>query len=273
MMKRLVLTIAGVALATSVSLTACGKKEQQSAVIVPSPEATASKETEKPEPIPEPSSDRELYQQQVTSELQTLNSQIERLQIQVRQSDRLAREKLSKRIDALTKKMQLRSQLNAELENDMSELLQQLKQQSEPDVQLNDLLQKQALVQHKIKALLIADEQTWEETKFEVDETLATLKQSYEKFQPKPIATESIEPTPTNSNSTETESIEPTPTDSSSTEAESIEPTPTDSSSTELESVTPVPTDSSSTEAESIEPTPTDSSSTEPEVDNSAEQN
>ena len=100
MMKRLVLTIAGVALATSFSLTACGKKEQQSAVIVPSPEATASKETEKPEP----SSDRELYQQQVTSELQTLNSQIDRLQIQVRQSDRLAREKLSKRIDVLTKK-------------------------------------------------------------------------------------------------------------------------------------------------------------------------
>lgn len=46
--------------------------------------------------------------------------------MQGRQSEALAQEKLSKRINELTQKMQLRSQLNAELENDMAELMQQL---------------------------------------------------------------------------------------------------------------------------------------------------
>ena len=140
--------------------------------------------------------------------------------------------------------MQLRSQLNDELENDMGELLQQLQQQSEPDVQLNNLLQKQTLVQQKIEALLVADEPTWEQTKFEVEEALVTLKQSYEKFQPKPIATES--------SSTEPESVAPVPSESSSTESELIEPVPSESSSTESELIEPVPSESSSTESESM---------------------
>ena len=94
MMKRLALTIAYMALVTSFSLTACGKQEQPSIEITPSPETIEPTETEKSEPTPEPtpepsseqSSERQVYQQQVTSELQQLNSQIDQLQIQVRQS-------------------------------------------------------------------------------------------------------------------------------------------------------------------------------------------
>ena len=250
MMKRLALTIASMALVTSFSLTACGKQEQPSIEINPSPETIEPTETEEPEPTPEQSSERQVYQQQVTSELQQLNSQIDQLQIQVRQSEALAKEKLNKRIGELIAKMQLRSQLNDELENDMGELLQQLQQQSEPDVQLNNLLQKQTLVQQKIEALLVADEPTWEQTKFEVEEALVTLKQSYEKFQPKPIATES-----------------------SFTEPESVAPVPTESSSTEPELIEPVPSESSSTEPESVAPVPSESSSTESDIDNSDNQN
>ena len=227
MMKRYVLTITSIALLTSFSLAGCGKKEQPSAVIIPSPEE-AIEPTEAAEPKPtsrqssEQSSGREIYQQQVTSELQKLNSQIDRLQIQARQSEALAQEKLSKRIKELTKKMQLRSQLNAELEHDMAELMQQLQQQSQPDVKLNDLIQKQALVQQKMEALQVADEQTWEQSKFDVDETLATLKQSYERFQPKPIATESVESVPNKSNSSEFESVESVPDESNSSEPDSM---------------------------------------------------
>ena len=83
---------------------------------------------------------RELYQQQVTDQLQKFNSQIDRLQAQVIESDILAEEQLRKRIEELTKKMQLRSQLNTKLKQDISELLQQLKQKSELN-QLNHLIQ------------------------------------------------------------------------------------------------------------------------------------
>ena len=47
---------------------------------------------------------RELYQQQVTDLLQKFNSQIDRLQAQVIESDILAEEQLRKRIEELTKK-------------------------------------------------------------------------------------------------------------------------------------------------------------------------
>ena len=83
---------------------------------------------------------RELYQQQVTDQLQKFNSQIDRLQAQVIESDILAEEQLRKRIEELTKKMQLRSQLDTKLKQDISELLQQLKQKSESN-QLNHLIQ------------------------------------------------------------------------------------------------------------------------------------
>ncbi len=83
---------------------------------------------------------RELYQQQVTDQLQKFNSQIDRLQAQVIESDILAEEQLRKRIEELTKKMQLRSQLDTKLKQDISELLQQLKQKSELN-QLNHLIQ------------------------------------------------------------------------------------------------------------------------------------
>lgn len=226
MMKKLVFTITSIALLTSFSLTACSEKEKPSTEISLTPEAIEPIETEEleqtPEQIleeteeieqtPEQISARKVYQQQITSELQKLNSQIDQLQTQAGQSEALAKEKLNKRIDELISKIQVRSQLNAELENEMGELFQQLQQESEPNVQLNDLIQKQTLVQQKIEALLIADESTWEQTRFELDEALTNLKQSYEKFQPKPIVTESTPITP--------KSVELVPADSSSKESD-----------------------------------------------------
>ena len=183
-MKRLALAIAAVAIASSLSLSACGNREQKPAQAPPSPEAPEQTPTQalpSPEAIePEIPSEKETYQQQMASELQSLNSQITQLQVQAEQADAAARAQLNEQIAELLKKMQVRAQLNAELDKEMSKLLKQLQTQAKPNKQLGELLQKQKAVQQQFEQLQFASADSWEELKPKIESAIKDLQTSYQ---------------------------------------------------------------------------------------------
>ena len=164
---------------TIISLTSCKTTQKQPNT---QPESSSSSTLPAETITQEQLHQREIYQQQLIADIQNLNRELIKLQIQARESEYLAIKQLDANLTEILNKIQQRNQLNAELNKNMGKLTQQLQQQPQPSLHWNDLLQQQVIVGQKLEALLLADERSWEQARSETEDALAHLKQSYEKL-------------------------------------------------------------------------------------------
>lgn len=173
-MKKSIVLLTALVISSSLSLAACGKKEE-----TPTEKPEPSAEIVKPEVETKAKNPKLEYQESVATQLQDLNNQIVKLQAEIQQAEAARQEKLNQKIADLVKKMELRAQLNAELEREMSSFLAEIQKQPQFSSQLNSLIEQQLIVQEKLDKLKTADKTNWQQAKQEVDTAIAALKAKY----------------------------------------------------------------------------------------------
>lgn len=185
-MKKLITVITTVAIASSISLTACSnlKEEPENIASEPvetisepvattsKPESEAVQQKEETESEVVQQKEKDAYLQQLTFQLQEHNSKIAKLQNQEQQAQVAEREKFNEQVTELIKKLQARSQLNAELDQEMAELLKQLPSPNQPNSQMEQLFQQQEVLRQnleKIEKTESISNNEWESLKVEID--------------------------------------------------------------------------------------------------------